>query len=206
MICAFVGHLGAGKSYSMVELGLRYLAQGYRVYSITPDIVFAEHVDVDDVPKLVSASADGRQDSVLLMDEAGLLLFSRDWARGDFKPILQFIITSRKRGFHIFYTAQYKAMVDKVLREVTTDVVYCMKLPFGFGLRFYHPQLEVELYRFQKHIFELYDTTSGLRRRGISFQQAVDEAIHRATLSLRAKAALAGKPVDFQEVMRRVDH
>jgi hypothetical protein len=206
MICAFVGHLGAGKSYSMVELGLRYLAKGYRVYSITPDIVFAEHVDVDDVPKLVSAAADGRQDSVLLMDEAGLLLFSRDWARGDFKPILQFIITSRKRGFHIFYTAQYKAMVDKVLREVTTDVVYCMKLPFGFGLRFYHPQLEVELYRFQKHIFELYDTTSGLRRRGISFQQAVDEAIHRATLSLRAKAALAGKPVDFQEVMRRVDH
>ena len=205
MICAFVGHLGAGKSYSMVELGLRYLANGYRVYSITPDIVYAEHVDIEDVPKLVSHAADARQDSVLLMDEAGLLLFSRDWARGDFKPILQFIITSRKRGFHIFYTAQYKAMVDKVLREVTTDVVYCMKLPFGFGMRFYHPQLEVELYRFRSYIFELYDTTSGFRRRGVSFQQAVDEAIYRAVLSLKAKQLLAGRRVEFEEVVRRVD-
>jgi len=195
MICAFVGSLGAGKSYSMVELGLRYLADGYRVYSITPDIVYAETVDIDDVPKLVSFAADTRQDSVLLMDEAGLLLFSRDWAREGMKPILQFIITSRKRGFHIFYTAQYKAMVDKVLREVTTDVVYCMKFgPFGF--RFYHPQLEVELYRFSPHIWKLYDSTSGLRR-GVSFQQAVDEGIRRAVMAIKAKHALKGKSVDF---------
>lgn len=199
MICAFVGNLGAGKSYSMVELGLRYLADGYRVYSITPDIVFAEPVQLDDVPKLVSYAADVRQDSVLLMDEAGLLLFSRDWARaGDrVQPLLQFIITSRKRGFHIFYTAQYKAMVDKVLREVTTDVVYCMKLPFGFGMRIYQPQLEVEVYKFSPHIWKLYDSTSGFRRRGVSFQQAVDEGIRRGLMSLKAKQALRGKEVDF---------
>ena len=116
-----------------------------------------------------------------------------------------FIITSRKRGFHIFYTAQYKAMVDKVLREVTTDVVYCMKLPFGFGLRFYHPQLEVEVYRFRKSIFQLYDTTSGFRRRGVSFEQVVDEALRRTVLSLKAKRALLWQAVEFQQVVRRVD-
>jgi hypothetical protein len=197
MICAFVGALGAGKSYSMVELGLRYLSQGYRVYSVTHDIQYADPVDIDHIPKLISLSADGKQDSVLLMDEAGLLLFSRDWARKDTSPLIQFVITSRKRGFHIFYTAQYKAMVDKVLREVTTDVVYCMKLPFGFGARFYHPSLDVELYRYSPHIWRLYDTTSGYRRRGVSFVQAVDEGIRRSLSALHARLALRGRPVDF---------
>lgn len=197
MICAFVGALGAGKSYSMVELGLRYLAQGYRVYSVTQDVQYADPVDLEQIPKLISHAADGKQDSVLLMDEAGLLLFSRDWARKDTSPLIQFVITSRKRGFHIFYTAQYKAMVDKVLREVTTDIVYCMKLPFGYGARFYQPSLDVELYRFSPHIWRLYDTTSGYRRRSVSFAQAVDEGIRRSLTALSAKLALQGREVDF---------
>lgn len=195
MIAAFVGRLGAGKSYSMVELGLRYLAQGYKVYSVTRDIVYAEHVDLDRVPALISSSADGKEDSVLLMDEAGLLLFSRDWAKKENSPLLQFVITSRKRGFHIFYTSQYKEMVDKVLREVTTDIIYCMKIG-GFGLRIYSSTLEIELYKFSEKIWKLYDTTSGYYSE-VSFGQAVDKAIDRALLSLAAKRALKGEEVKW---------
>lgn len=191
MIMAFVGALGAGKSYSMVELGLRYLAQGYKVYSVTKDIVYAEHVTLDAVPALISASADGKQDSVLLMDEAGLLLFSRDWAKKDHSPLLQFVITSRKRGFHILYTAQYREMVDKVLREVTTDVVHCFRIG-TFGIRLYST-MEIEFYKFSSRIYSLYDTTSGYYSR-MGFSEAVDRAIERSLLSLSAKRVINGQP------------
>lgn len=195
MVMAIVGHLGAGKSYTLTELGLRYMSDGYKVYSLTNDIVYAEHITIDDVPNLISSAADAAQDSVLLMDEAGLLLFSRSWANPQVSPLIQFVITSRKRGFHIIYTAQYKAMVDKVLREVTTDVIYCMKLPFGFFLRYYVNSLDLEIGRYNPAIFELYDTTSGYRGSLTTFSSRVDYALERLCRRLTARSLSTGKLV-----------
>lgn len=193
MVMAIVGHLGAGKSYTLAELGLRYMSEGYKVYSLTPDIVYADVVKIDDVPNLISSAADGVQDSVLLMDEAGLLLFSRSWANPQVSPLIQFVITSRKRGFHIIYTAQYKTMVDKVLREVTTDVIYCMRLPFGFFLRYYVNSLDLEIARYNPAIFGLYDTTSGYRKGLDTFAGRVDYALQRLCRRLTARSLSGGR-------------
>lgn len=186
MVRAYLGALGAGKSYSMVRDAMHMMRQGFDVYSLTDRVSFARVIDLDDVPGLIVRAADG-YDAVLLVDEAGLRLFCREWARTD-SALMRFLITSRKRGFHVLYTAQYRDMVDKVLREVTTDVVRLWRLG-SIIIRYNVSDRSVEFYRLSDEIFRYYDTYSGLRGgTGRDFSSSVSIALERVMRSISARA------------------
>jgi hypothetical protein len=165
VIRAYLGFPGSGKSYGMVEDSYQLYKQGYYIFS-ADYVAFAEKLDLKRLSSFEWLLAFDERGAVLLLDELGLLLFSRNFARND-EALLRVFVLHRKRGIHLFYSAQYLDQVDKVVREVTNERVYCVNI-HKFHIRFYFSfgtfPVGVKLGFFNKEIFKMYDSYSHARQ------------------------------------------
>lgn len=190
MLRVYLGALGAGKSYGMVEDALVEFRAGRRVYSLTDDILFAKQLSLAEFQHLtLNATAPG----LYLLDEAGLHLWARAWTSRSLDDVKSFVF-SRKRGLDIWYTAQFEEQVEKVVRELTTERVLCMSFAKSYFLRFYSSR-QIRFGRFCRQIYELYDTFSGLQNRPLddSFQSVVNYAIDESLRKIRQKKYSGGR-------------
>ena len=191
---AYIGFPGSGKSYGMVEDAYELYKKGYYIFS-ADYVAFAEKLDLKRLSGFEWLLAFDERGAVLLLDELGLLLFSRNFARND-EALLKVFVLHRKRGIHLFYSAQYLDQVDKVVREVTNERVYCVNIG-EFHVRFYFSfgtfPIGVKLGFFNKEVFKMYDSYSHARQI-LSVSKSTKNLIQILRLyekSLR----LRGKPV-----------
>jgi hypothetical protein len=162
---AYLGFPGSGKSYGMIEDSYELYRQGYYVFS-ADYVSFAERLDLKRLSSLDWLLAFDERGAIVLLDELGLLLFSRNFAKND-EALLRTFVLHRKKGIHLFYTAQYLDQVDKVVRELTNERVYCANLG-KFYIRFYFAfgtfPTSVRLGFFSSNIWRMYDSYSHARQ------------------------------------------
>lgn len=180
MIRVYFGALGAGKSYGMTADAYALWRRGRTIYS-TCHTSFAQPVDLAKLDTLIYTVHD--EPAVCLIDEAGLLLWARNWAKQD-ESVLRTLVTSRKRNVDLWYTCQFDDQVDRVLRELTTERVYCASVGQYF-LRLYVPSVlsaYMVVGRFDHSVFDLYDTYEFVSRPPVdrSFAAVVNRAIDEA--------------------------
>jgi len=129
-------------------------------------VSFAERLDLKRLSNLDWLLAFDERGAIVLLDELGLLLFSRNFAKND-ESLLKTFVLHRKKGIHLFYTAQYLDQVDKVVRELTNERVYCANLG-RFYVRFYFSfgtfPTSVKLGFFTPTIWRMYDSYSHARQ------------------------------------------
>jgi hypothetical protein len=162
---AYLGFPGGGKSYGMVEDAYELYRKGYYVFS-ADYVSFAERLDLKRLSNLDWLLAFDERGAIVLLDELGLLLFSRNFAKND-ESLLRTFVLHRKKGIHLFYTAQYLDQVDKVVRELTNERVYCANLG-KFYIRFYFAfgtfPTSVRLGFFSQNIWRMYDSYNHTRQ------------------------------------------
>jgi hypothetical protein len=162
---AYLGFPGGGKSYGMVEDAHELYRKGYYVFS-ADYVSFAERLDLRRLSSLDWLLAFDDRGAIVLLDELGLLLFSRNFAKND-EALLWTFVLHRKKGIHLFYSAQYLDQVDKVVRELTNERVYCCAIG-KFYIRFYFAfgtfPNAVKLGFFTPAIWEMYDSYSHARQ------------------------------------------
>jgi hypothetical protein len=161
----YLGFPGGGKSYGMVEDAWQLYKKGYYVFS-ADYVSFAERLDLKRLSSLDWLLAFDERGAIVLLDELGLLLFSRNFAKND-EALLRTFVLHRKKGIHLFYSAQYLDQVDKVVRELTNERVYCASIG-RFYIRFYFSfgtfPTSVKLGFFSKEVFKMYDSYSHARQ------------------------------------------
>jgi hypothetical protein len=162
---SYLGFPGGGKSYGMVEDAYELYKRGYYVFS-ADYVYFAERLDLKRLSNLDWLLAFDERGAIVLLDELGLLLFSRNFAKND-EALLRTFVLHRKKGIHLFYSAQYLDQVDKVVRELTNERVYCASIG-RFYIRFYFSfgtlPTSVKLGFFSREIFKMYDSYSYARQ------------------------------------------
>lgn len=140
-ITAIIGQQGRGKSFYMIWLALNH-AMKYckRIVTNFPlDIAFLERFAVaNNLKNLYKMIRDGDiifvpgdveyllsiPDSCVLFDEAAIFL--GDAVQGSkVSYLISRFNQCRKRGIELFYTGQAFSRIPKILRDITTGVVYC---------------------------------------------------------------------------------
>lgn len=146
MITAICGDIGSGKSFKQLEYGLseankkrkilvcnfalnkfelkRYCAlkkYGWIGYLIDTNQIVCLSA-LDNLESFVSYP-----NSVCLLDEAGIFLNTREFAKTP-KKLLQDLAQSRKFGADLIYCAQFDDQVDKQLRLLTQYFVVCQSV------------------------------------------------------------------------------
>lgn len=192
MIRSYLGFPGGGKSYGMVEDAYELYKKGYYVFSVDY-VSFAERLDLKRLSNLDWLLAFDERGAIVLLDELGLLLFSRNFAKND-ESLLRTFVLHRKKGIHLFYSAQYLDQVDKVVRELTNERVYCASIG-SFYIRFYFSfgtfPTAVKLGFFNRGIFKMYDSYS-YARQVLKVAKSVENLIRILRLydrSLRSRGA-----------------
>jgi len=166
MINGFTGLPGAGKTYEMTRIALKYIKKGVDVYANYSILGARKYDNLLDLLNI--------RQGVILVDEINLICPSRAW---EALPVELYQLWSheRKFGLMIYWTAQSVNRVDKIIREITHYVYDCKKLPIkGFAIRKYEPQdlMKDELRRprafsfklklFRKKTFLQYNTFEGI--------------------------------------------
>lgn len=140
------GNLGAGKSLIAMGKMRDYLWRGRRV--ATNVNVHVEHLISGKNPSNIlrtpdqpsseflwnqlgmgSDSKDESQFGMLLLDEVGTWLNSREWKGADRQKVIDWFIHSRKRRWDCYLLCQSVNMIDKQVREAIGEhVVMCRRL------------------------------------------------------------------------------
>jgi hypothetical protein len=121
-IYAFTGLLGQGKTFGMVEKARDMLAkERLMIFTNMAGLHFPEAVYFDHIEEIQNI-----QSGVVLLDEAMIVVPARFW-QDTGRDLLGRFAQLRKVGLHLMYTAQLYDGVDKVLRELTNEVVDCQK-------------------------------------------------------------------------------
>lgn len=146
MIYVMTGHLGAGKTLLSVQMALNYLAAGRRVASnmtlfldeAFPPTSKATAIKLPYIPDAASLKSlgpgyEGKYDEekfgLILLDEAGTWLNSRDWNDKDRRGLFQWITHARKHGWDVALIVQdYEALDSQIRRSVTEIYVTCSRL------------------------------------------------------------------------------
>lgn len=159
---AITGNLGAGKTLALTYFGLRNkIVKRRNVYA---NYHIKEPVNAVYIEN--PAEIDNIKEGVFLGDELWAWLDSRNFGRSSNKIGSKILLSSRKRGLHIFYTAQDISQIEKRIRIITDFeavpllikkrgicIVEVWQLKFGKRVRF--------LQRFKFHvqpIYDMYDT------------------------------------------------
>jgi len=151
------GRLGAGKSLAAVGRIRDALLEGRRV-ATNLDLKLenflpasAREVDVQRVPDkptvadldaigLGTEAVDESRNGLLVLDELGSWLNSREWADKSRQGVIDWLIHSRKRGWDVYFITQAMGQIDKQVREALVEyLVVCrrldrLKIPFVGGL------------------------------------------------------------------------
>lgn len=124
-ITAYVGVNGSGKSLSAVAFALTDQAKRGRPLVTNIDGLSAPHHLIEGVEDLPAIMARLGTCNVVL-DEAGAMFASRDTGRN--KAFEKTVQQLRKYDARLLWTAPAFARADKILREVTFDVILCQPL------------------------------------------------------------------------------
>lgn len=124
MIIGFIGRMGSGKTLSMTRYAYKYFCAGYKIYSnIKFNFPYTEYTLKDlvdfannDVPLYKS---------LIILDEAHIFLDSRNSQRGINKIVSYFLLQTRKKGCHLYYTTQRFHQIDKRLRDNSDVLIQC---------------------------------------------------------------------------------
>jgi len=140
-ITAIIGQQGRGKSFYMIWLALNHAMKYFKrlVTNFPLDIAFLERFAVaNNLPNLHKMISAGDiifipgdveyllsvPDSCVLFDEAAIFL--GDAVQGSkVSYLISRFNQCRKRGIELFYTGQAFTRIPKILRDITTGVIYC---------------------------------------------------------------------------------
>lgn len=146
MIYVMTGHLGSGKTLLAVQMALDYLGKGRKVASnmtlfldeALPPSSKAIAVKLPYIPTVEHLNALGpayegkyneEKFGLVLLDEAGSWLNSRDWNDKDRRGLFQWITHARKSGWDVALIVQdYEALDSQIRRSVTEIYVTCSRL------------------------------------------------------------------------------
>lgn len=159
--------MGSGKTLSMVKLATSFYLRGYKVFSnFNLSFPFESYTLQD----LINYSNDDTNfnKSVILLDEAHIFLDSRSSVSNKNKVISYFLLQTRKKGCHLFYTTQRYHQVDKRLRDNTDILTQCTTKTLSNGDKYTLNYYEVEkngvvrnykkIYKHTNKLYSLYDT------------------------------------------------
>lgn len=121
-IVLYRGARGQSKSLSMTKDALKYMKNGWKVYTNLEGTPFI-NIDSDFILEL---SGDSKLfNCVLVIDEIELFFDSRDWNKKEAKRFSRFLQQIRKRNVHILCTAQFTNLIDIRLRQQIDTLVIC---------------------------------------------------------------------------------
>ena len=151
------GRLGSGKTLACVGRIRDALLAGRRV-ATNLDLNLekllpyrAKKVDcqrIPDKPSIVDLNAigmgnpvpDESKNGLIVLDELGSWLNSREWADKGRQGVIDWLIHSRKKGWDVIFIVQHLSMIDKQVRDALVEyLVVCrrldrMKIPLVGGL------------------------------------------------------------------------
>ena len=169
MIIFICSPMGSGKTLSLTYLGGLAKLMGYDIYSNYP-------INYEHTPIIKSEQIETIKNGVFLADELWSWMDCR--ASGGKKNLFMssILLKSRKRGFHIFHTAQFFLQPDKRLRE-HTDIMAVPEYDHvtkTCQLSYYryigHEQIiptPLKTFTFNaRPVFELYDSYQGIYEEG----------------------------------------
>lgn len=135
-VVAFLGLPGAGKTYSAVHYlcAIRRKRPSATVYANIPLRLpgLKPSLPMETVDDWVNA-----RNGVILLDEAHILLGSREWSQKERARVAAKLGQLRKDGIQLLYTTHTAEKVDVRLRELTEEVRY-MTSVFGSGGPFWY--------------------------------------------------------------------
>jgi len=174
MVEAFFGLPGAGKTFAMVSGALRVRAAypAMRVWSNFP-IRFASGEVAEPLETVDDWEAAGP--GLVLLDEAHILLGSREWTGSDRKRVLAKMGQLRKSGVILWYTTHDPSKVDKQLRNLTEQAHWMFSArAMGFffakvrnGASPGGASLGVEFVRFSGKVKDAYDSWGAVGAGGL---------------------------------------
>lgn len=111
------GKKGSGKSAYLVRQALKYKKKGYLIYSNMTDMCVegVRLICPDELGEFVPAA-----DSVLLLDEVGMLYDNRNYK--NFKPAVRDFFKLQRHYKVICYLASQTFDIDKKLRDLTDEM------------------------------------------------------------------------------------
>lgn len=117
-LCLVFGKKGSGKSTYLIKLAIKYIKKGYTVYTNMDDCMIngVRHFDVDQLGKFVPEA-----DSLLLIDEVGMIWDSRDFKK--FKPEVRDFFKLQRHYHVVCYLASQTFDIDKKLRDLTDGMI-----------------------------------------------------------------------------------
>ncbi len=139
------GKLGTGKTKSAVRIIQMALAKGLRV-ATNLDLTLEKLVNQKNIGHVVripdkptvndlevigvgNDSYDEDKNGIIVLDELGSWLNSRTFADKSRQPVIDWLIHSRKKGWHVYFICQNISQIDKQVRESLVEyVVRCSRL------------------------------------------------------------------------------
>lgn len=126
------GKKGSGKSTYLVKLACKYVKKGWRVYTNMDEMCVpgVRHIDIKHLGDFVPES-----DSVLLVDEVGMIWDNRDYKT--FKPQVRDFFKLQRHYHVLCYLASQTFDIDKKLRDLTDGMFLhtCVFRVFSLGKR-----------------------------------------------------------------------
>ena len=156
-IKGYIGGLGSGKTYSMMyDTWQAFRKYPFDVYSNMAYLNCPESRYIqalDDFPAISNGRA--------LLDEVHMFMGSRAWQSVP-ASMLMALAMGRKNGIEVHWTAHTLERVDKVLREITHELVFCSRLPGPFiSQTSFHPgekRGKFKVVKIRPEVYRLYDT------------------------------------------------
>lgn len=151
MLIGVAGAIGSGKSFTQLKQALRYCEKKHKTlvtnfeineralfdYAVAAKLEFVQRmVAKGQVSWIINPKRKIKGEmrpnleamfipnSVICLDEAGIFLNSRDFARTS-TDLLSDLCQSRKTGVDLFWAAQFEEQVDKQFRLLTQYWVHC---------------------------------------------------------------------------------
>jgi hypothetical protein len=139
------GKLGTGKTKSAVRIIQMALAKGLKVASnldLNLDKLMGPNnkrtvIRIPDKPTVADLecigigndSYDEEKNGVIILDELGSWLNARTFADKTRQAVIDWLIHSRKKGWHVYFICQNISQIDKQVRESLVEfVVRCSRL------------------------------------------------------------------------------
>lgn len=139
------GKLGSGKTLSMVGRAREYIESGRPVATnVTldirglvkrkpkaPVIRLPDRPTVADLELIGAVHSTGREElnGMLLLDECGTFLNTREWGDKGRQAFIDWLLHSRKLGWDVFLIVQHTSLLDKQIRDAMAEyVVTCRRL------------------------------------------------------------------------------